>query len=189
MPAPHEAEAVQDIGHPQCHGGFTGAGIAGERHVQGRWIVGDAELCSDALDKQQRGDLPDARLDGRKADQFAIELFKDSFNADRFVLSAQINYVHRGGPSLVGGMLEVIVEHRKPRKEEGSVVAATTEQGVQSGVTAGRQVVTDRDRTWNFRNIAALRASAPHRHAWCSGRCGRHFPAGRDGSRALPSDD
>ena len=86
------------LGHPQRHRGLAGAGIAGEAHVQRRRLRRQAHALADTFDQQQRRDLADAGLDRLQADQLAVELREDLFDADGFELVAKADRIcHRGG--------------------------------------------------------------------------------------------
>ena len=67
------AQAVEDVGHPQGHGGLARARIAGEAHVQGRRLGGQPHGAPGALHHQQGGGLADTLLDRRQADELAIQ--------------------------------------------------------------------------------------------------------------------
>ena len=74
--APHIAEPVKNLRHPDGHRRLAGAGIAGEAHVQGRRLRGETEFRPHAIDQQQSRDLADALLDGGEADQLVVELLQ-----------------------------------------------------------------------------------------------------------------
>ena len=73
MPFAHIAQAVQDGGHAHGHRGLAGAGVPGERHVQRRRLRGEPQVATQLVDHQQRGDVADACLDRRQADQVAVQ--------------------------------------------------------------------------------------------------------------------
>jgi hypothetical protein len=77
MSPSHVAELVQDLSHARGDCGLARSGIAGEAHVQGWRLRGEAELRPDPLDEQERCDFPDALLDRLKPDQLVIELLED----------------------------------------------------------------------------------------------------------------
>jgi hypothetical protein len=91
MAAPDEAEPVQDPCHAQRDRRLSGARIAGEGHMQGRKLAGQAHLLADALDQKQRGNLANPRLDRLEADEFAVELRQHLLDADRFEFPPQIH--------------------------------------------------------------------------------------------------
>jgi hypothetical protein len=69
----HMAEAVEDLRHAHRHRGLAGAGVPGEAHVQRRRLRRQPEVRAQLVDHEQRGDVADALLDGREADQVALE--------------------------------------------------------------------------------------------------------------------
>ena len=95
MAATNEAKPVQDIGHPERHRRLSGAGVARERHVQGRKCAGERHLLSDSFDQQKRRDLTDSRLDRHEADQFLVELRKHRSDIDRLEFLAQVDGLDR----------------------------------------------------------------------------------------------
>jgi hypothetical protein len=72
----HVAHLVQDHRHAKRHRRLAGARAAGEAHVKAGPLCGEPELLAEPRHQQQRRDLPDPALDGREADQLALELLE-----------------------------------------------------------------------------------------------------------------
>ena len=89
--AADEAKPVEDTRDPERHRGLAGTWISGERHVQRRIRVGERHLPPDALDQEQRGDLPNPGFHRNQADQLAVELRQDRRDLDRLELPAQVD--------------------------------------------------------------------------------------------------
>ncbi len=96
LPAPHEAELVQDAGDPQRHRGLAGAGIAG---VNDMCSVGTSEVRFMRLRMRSISNSAaisrNPRLDRLEADQLAIELIEHLADADLVEFAAQIDLLHR----------------------------------------------------------------------------------------------
>ena len=92
------AQLMQQFGHPQGDGGFSGAGIAGEAHMQRRRILREAELFARLIDEEEGGRFPDALFDRREPNQLLIQLVEDGAHAGGFERGAQIDrgFVRRG---------------------------------------------------------------------------------------------
>ena len=102
MAAPHEAEPMQDVGHPQRDRGLAGAGIAGERHVQRRKRGRERHLLPDALDQQQRGDLANPRLHRARGRSSSLSSCASTErDVDRVKFAAKVDGSRRGVPRRV----------------------------------------------------------------------------------------
>lgn len=64
---------MQQLGHPQSHGGLAGARSPGEAHVQVRAGCGKAKPLPRPVDQQQRRDLVYPLFHGHKTDEVAVE--------------------------------------------------------------------------------------------------------------------
>ena len=70
------AELMEDLRHAHRDRGLARPGIAGEAHVQGRRLRGEAEPRAHAVDEQERRDFANALLDGGETDQLVVELLE-----------------------------------------------------------------------------------------------------------------
>ena len=133
LPAPHEAEAVQDLGHAQRDGRLAGAGIAGERHVQRRRRRSQSRTLPDTFDQQERRDLAHAVLHRLQSDQLLLELLQRAGDPGRFGLLAEIEI----GLAGLGGRYVGNIQHRHLEEKSFAAGGAAkqwsakeTEQGV-----------------------------------------------------------
>ena len=73
LPLFQVAKAVQQVGHPQRHGGLAGPGRAGKAHVQVGPGSLQAELLPGTVNQQQRRDLLHLLLHRDQPDQVGVE--------------------------------------------------------------------------------------------------------------------
>jgi len=73
MAAAQVTEPMQQIGHPQCHGGFTGSRVTREAHVQCGRRGCHTEPRTYPVDEQQRGDFGDPGFHRLQPDQLGVQ--------------------------------------------------------------------------------------------------------------------
>jgi hypothetical protein len=132
----HVAQAMQDLGHAQRHGGLAGARVAGEAHVQAGRLRLQAHRPAQPVDHQQRRDVADALLDRRQADQVALQVGQHRLD---LAVAQHLGHGARGGmcrrndrcSRRAGGSDNVV--HGQPRGAAGSGVIRLPAPRARSG--------------------------------------------------------
>jgi len=90
LPLAQVAELAQQLAHVRGHRGLARAGAAGEAHVQARPRRAEPVPAPEPVDQQQRGDLPDAVLDRRQADELGVQPIEQLRYPQRLLLGRQV---------------------------------------------------------------------------------------------------
>ena len=82
---------MQNLGHTLRNRGFSGARIAGERHVKAGRTGGEIQFLADAIHEQQGGGFADTGFHRFQTDQLAVKLIQYFLDIGSLKLGFQIN--------------------------------------------------------------------------------------------------